>query len=127
MGLRRVVAPRLAFVGLGILLFCCLTGCQTTSSVSTGRLIAHQAMIDFSGLCAPDPFHPERCLSSIPNHWESRCQHKQTALHSSAMAISRIAQHRRWRRAHSPAAPHVREIDHLVCQDAICPANQQRR
>jgi hypothetical protein len=71
MGLRRLVMPRPAVAGLGILFFCCLAGCQTASSVSTGRLIAHQAMIDFSGLKAPQSISFLKVAASIPNHWEA--------------------------------------------------------
>jgi hypothetical protein len=73
MGLRTPVVCRSTFVAMGFsfLLLPLLTGCQATSSVSVNRLIAHQAMIDFSGLRLPRTLESLNIAASIPNHWEA--------------------------------------------------------
>jgi hypothetical protein len=73
MGLRtRVLCrPTVVGIGFGILLLSVMTGCQSATSVSVNRLIAHQAIIDFSGLKAPQKLESLDIAASIPNHWEA--------------------------------------------------------
>ena len=52
----------LAFVG---------TGCASTSKVTNRRLIQHQAMIDFSGLKAPETLQDVRVTCSVPSSWSA--------------------------------------------------------
>jgi hypothetical protein len=72
MGLRVRDVCRPTMVGIGIsFLLSLLTGCGMTSSVSANRLIAHQALIDFSGLKRPQTLQSLNIAASIPNHWEA--------------------------------------------------------
>ena len=64
MGVRfmlRAVGLVVAIVGL--------TGCQSQQPVLASRLIAHVAMIDFSGLGAPAPITDLKVEASIPEGW----------------------------------------------------------
>jgi hypothetical protein len=70
MGLRAAVLYGPNIVGIGVSVLA-LAGCQSTSSVSVHRLIAHQALIDFSGLKAPQTLNSVDVAASIPNHWEA--------------------------------------------------------
>ena len=56
-------------------------GCQTTATVSSRRLIEHQAMIDFSGLKPAVQVADVKASIGTPEHWEE-LPPKQTALYS---------------------------------------------
>ena len=45
------------------------TGCSTTSTVTVRRLINHQAMIDFSGLRAPERVDAVKINVAPPESW----------------------------------------------------------
>jgi hypothetical protein len=45
-------------------------GCQTASKVTNGRLIEHQALIDFSGLAPVDTIEAVKVSCSVPRQWE---------------------------------------------------------
>jgi hypothetical protein len=73
MGLRVSAACRPTNVGTGLslVLLSVLAGCQAAPSVSVNRLIAHQAIIDFSGLKPPQTLESLNVAASIPKHWEA--------------------------------------------------------
>jgi len=73
MGLRRVVVfrPAIAWVGLACLVLPALVGCQPVQSVSVHRLIAHQALIDFSGLKPAQTIEDLKVTASLPQKWQA--------------------------------------------------------
>lgn len=73
MGLRRafVIPPAIVWTGVIFILFPALGGCQPAQSVSVPRLIAHQALIDFSGLKPAQTLEALKVAASIPQKWEA--------------------------------------------------------
>jgi hypothetical protein len=65
MGLRRAV------VFLSLILPAVTGGCQPAQSVSVRRLIAHQALIDFSGLKPPETLENLKVAASVPQKWNA--------------------------------------------------------
>ncbi|QOV87370.1 hypothetical protein [Humisphaera borealis] len=55
--------------GLSILLLAISAGCQTGTQVARHRLIEHQALIDFTGLRAPEVVEPVRVQVAVPQTW----------------------------------------------------------
>jgi hypothetical protein len=72
MGMRRVVAlgPTFGLAGC-LLLLSGLTGCQSAQPVSVQRLIAHQALIDFSGLKPLQTLEELKVAASVPEKWQA--------------------------------------------------------
>lgn len=80
MGLRRAVFAsirrlqpvfRVFWAGFAFVVLPALVGCQPTQSVSIHRLIAHQALIDFSGLKPAQTLETLQVAASIPQKWEA--------------------------------------------------------
>lgn len=87
--LSGAAASRRRLVGLGCLLAAAamlLAGCQPAAPVSMRRLIAHAAMLDFSGLQPLAPQRDVRVLASLPLGWEPR-----------PAEVSPLYVHREWR------------------------------
>jgi hypothetical protein len=53
-----------------------LVGCAPTQSVSTQRLIRHQAMIDFSGLAMAEPIDELKISCALPEYWTALQTHR---------------------------------------------------
>jgi len=68
MAVRRVVCVTAICIVVG--LFMLAGGCQLAPSVSSHKLIASQALIDFSGLKGPELMPQIRTLISPPQKWE---------------------------------------------------------
>jgi hypothetical protein len=71
MGLRWVAKNSPVTVVTGLFILISVGGCQTTQSLSVDRLIAHQAMIDFSGLGPTQTIEQLKVTASIPRKWEA--------------------------------------------------------
>lgn len=69
MAARRVVS--VAAVSVFVALLSLSGGCQLTASVSSRKLIASQALIDFSGLKGPELVPKIKTLISPPQSWEA--------------------------------------------------------
>ncbi len=71
---RHVVtarATRLALTVIGVVATASINaGCQTSAPLITQRLIAHQAMIDFSGLKPAETIESVRVSCGVPRQWE---------------------------------------------------------
>ena len=80
MAVRRFPSVAIAAIALAFLLTWA-GGCQTTATVSSRRLIEHQAMIDFSGLKPAVQVADVKASIGTPEHWEE-LPPKLTALYS---------------------------------------------
>lgn len=87
MGLRNFFMnrPMLGWVGTSIAALI-LGGCQAGQSVSVRQLIAHQALIDFSGLASSQTYDSLKVAASIPQNWQA-LRPQQSALYT----------HQQWR------------------------------
>jgi hypothetical protein len=63
--IRRIAV----FIG-GMICLSSVTGCQMAQTVSTARLIQHQAMIDPAGLTETAVIEPVKIHISVPQRWE---------------------------------------------------------
>ena len=84
MAVRRVVCVTAICIVVGLITLA--GGCQIAPSVSSHKLIASQALIDFSGLKGPELIPQIRTLISPPQKWEVLAA-KNTPLYS----------HQQWR------------------------------
>ena len=65
----NLIRSIVVFVG-GAICLSSLTGCQMAQTVSTARLIQHQAMIDPTGLKESEVIEPVKVHISAPQKWE---------------------------------------------------------
>src|SRR3954471_5576945 len=65
----KIIRSVVVFTG-GMLLLSSVTGCQMAQTVSTARLIQHQAMIDPTGLKESEVIEPVKVHIAAPQKWE---------------------------------------------------------
>ena len=69
--IARVLSGRRFLLLLAVATFS-VGGCQPAPSVSVRQLIAHEAMLDFTGLDAPGRFIDVKMLGTLPQGWDAR-------------------------------------------------------
>src|SRR5689334_23163679 len=72
------IFPRVLVASCAAVILAGVVGCQSGVAVETHRLIEHQALIDFSGLRAPEVAADVRMQASVPASWSLHGIEKRT-------------------------------------------------